>query len=355
VKHHRHISWVAAATIAGFALNCAQAADGPGVIANNESIFVDGKTFGVIRGRAGGDASAQIKNLGAREMGPGMLIFRSGEKLFVVDAPLAVRADAAQPNRIIVQYVPPKKPEHQKLHDVLKEHRVLETLQQVLSPFRLPVELTIRTMDCGMVNAWFAYEDSRPTITLCYEYLQAITTNVPQDVTAAGVTPTDALIGQFFYVVVHEFGHALFAIYDVPVFGSEEDAADRFAALILLQFEKDAARRLVGGAAYSYRRHITARKDNPKVTIPLAAFSSSHGQPEQRFYNLLCMAYGANPEQFAFLVDDEYLPKTRAPNCAREFKTVVKAFHREISPHIDRELAGKVLNTRWLAQMQARQ
>ena len=147
----------------------------------------------------------------------------------------------------------------------------------------------------------------------------------------------------------------MFELYDVPLFGREEDAADQFAAYVMLQFGKDRARKLVYGAAYSFHSYVAAFKDKPNVTIPLAAFSSTHGQPEERFYNLLCTAYGADAEEFAFLVTDEYLPKTRAPHCEREFSALMKAFSREITPHIDRELSNKVLSTRWPAPRSSEQ
>src|ERR1700740_1270869 len=83
-----------------------------GTINDNESIFIDGKTFHVVPGRAKGDASVQVKALDARELGPGAIVFRSGEKLYIVDAPLRlssrgrdglttyVDADQERPNRI---------------------------------------------------------------------------------------------------------------------------------------------------------------------------------------------------------------------------------------------------------------
>src|SRR5690606_23753588 len=104
---------------------------------------------------------------------------------------------------------------------------------------------------------------------------------MPKETSATGVTPADAVVGQFFFVLAHEMGHALFDILDVPVFGGGENAADQFATYIMLQFGKDQARRLVLAAAYSYRNFLT----NPKVTAPLAAFSDKHGPPASRFYN----------------------------------------------------------------------
>jgi hypothetical protein len=62
----------------------------PAVIADNDSIYIDGKTFSITPGRAKGDTSAQIEALGARDLGPGAIIFRSGEKLYIVAAPVLV-------------------------------------------------------------------------------------------------------------------------------------------------------------------------------------------------------------------------------------------------------------------------
>ena len=55
-------------------------------LANNEGIFVDKNTFKIARGMAKGDPTAQITKLGARPASDGAIIFRSGDKLYIVDA-----------------------------------------------------------------------------------------------------------------------------------------------------------------------------------------------------------------------------------------------------------------------------
>ena len=55
-------------------------------LASNEGIFVDKNTFKVVRAMAKGDPAAQIAKLGARPATEGAIIFRSGDKLYVVDA-----------------------------------------------------------------------------------------------------------------------------------------------------------------------------------------------------------------------------------------------------------------------------
>jgi hypothetical protein len=55
-------------------------------LANNEGIFVDLKTFKITRATAKTDPAAQITKLGARPVTEGAIIFRTGDKLYIVDA-----------------------------------------------------------------------------------------------------------------------------------------------------------------------------------------------------------------------------------------------------------------------------
>ena len=140
------------------------------------------------------------------------------------------------------------------------------------------------------------------------------------------------------------FPAATFDIFDVPIFGREEDAADNFATYIMLQFGGDQARRLIGGAAWAWRAYLGDYRRNPVLQTRLAAFSSDHGLPQERFYNLLCLALGANKVEFADV--ESYLPSTR--HCSFEYQTMARAFRKEIGPHIDQEMAKRVLDTNWL-------
>jgi predicted aconitase with swiveling domain len=66
-----------------------------GELASGEGIFVDGKTFKIAKGKGKGEPSAQIAKLGAKEVGPGAIIFRYRDKLYMVDgAPSAANIQA---------------------------------------------------------------------------------------------------------------------------------------------------------------------------------------------------------------------------------------------------------------------
>lgn len=263
-------------------------------------------------------------------------------------APIERTAAAGRPDNISVEYIAPKSPALSELYQTLRKRQVLETTQAILSPLRLPERLVIRTTECGMLNAWYGEENSVKTVTVCYELLQHIVSSLPQQTSPAGITAADAAAGQFSWLVLHEVGHAAFDMFSIPIWGREEDAADNFAAYIMLQFGKDRARRLVGGAAWSWKEYIERAKRDAKVEVPLESFASVHGQPQERFYNLMCIAFGADPTVFSDLVEKGYLPRRRAPNCKYEYKALATAFQREITPHIDAKLAAEVLNTKWL-------
>ena len=268
---------------------------------------------------------------------------------FGANGPGPTLAEEMTAGRIHIEYAPPKNPDHEALYYQLMERTALEKIRDIFTPFRLPMDVKIRTIGCdGEANAWYQPIDGVPTVTVCYEYLYALWNRLPTMVTNNGTTPTDALVGQMLFAFAHEFGHLVFDVYEVPIFGREEDAADNFATFIMLHFREDAPR-LIMGAAWSYRAFIKDLRQNPKATLPLAAFSSNHGQPEERFFNMECMAYGSDQKRYAGLIENGLLPESRAKNCKYEYDVMKFAFDKEILPHIDKAMADKVLAKDWLA------
>ena len=144
----------------------------------------------------------------------------------------------------------------------------------------------------------------------------------------------------------HEMGHALFEMLSVPLWGRPEDAADQFSAYMMLQLGKDEARRSITRTAYWYKGYL----QYPTITVRITGFSGVHGAPLQRFDNLLCIGYGADPGLFADLVDNGYLPAQRARGCRVEFGEVNFAFQQTMLFHVDRELAKAILARDWIPE-----
>lgn len=255
---------------------------------------------------------------------------------------------ASKSNRIQVNYDAPKNPAHLEIAVLIKERRVLELLQEFLSPFRLPKTLKIELAGCdGEADAFY----EKRVITVCYEYIQDLLDNAPSETTPSGIERYDAVVGPLVDTGLHEFAHALFDMLRIPVLGGEEDAADQVSAYIYLQVGYEQSRRLIAGTAYAYL-HEAVSGDSP---TSLADFADEHSTPAQRAYNVLCMAYGADPELFGYVVGEQkgFLPKQRAMYCEEEYEQVQDAYEALIEPHVDQALANEIFDRAWLKQLQS--
>lgn len=257
-------------------------------------------------------------------------------------APAAAQAVDADANRFRGDYVPPVNAAHQPLYENLRKERVLERLSEFLSPFRLPRDLTMKVEGCdGRVNAY--YEDA--VVTVCYEYIDFIYRNVTQTTTSAGLEPDDAALGPIFDVFLHEVGHAVFDMLQIPITGREEDAADQFSAYILLQLSGEESRVLILGIATLARKEAEmALTTAPQFTD----FADVHGHAAQRYFNVVCMAYGRDPKLFADATRIGLLTPERAASCGSEYAQFEHAFQTLILPHVDNRLFKTVRARKWL-------
>ena len=67
-------------------------------LGNNEGVFVQRATFKIGLGTAKGDPAAPIDKMGAKEMTNGLIVFRSGDKLYLVDGKPADSSPQAMRN-----------------------------------------------------------------------------------------------------------------------------------------------------------------------------------------------------------------------------------------------------------------
>jgi hypothetical protein len=133
-----------------------------------------------------------------------------------------LQTSSFQADQISIAYSPPNNAQYQDVYELLRKNNALEKIKEILSPFRLQEQLTIETAECGAVNSYYQRKNFKPTVTICYEFLKRILELLPNEATPTGLTPTDAAVGQFFWVTFHEVGHAAFDMFNVPIFGHEE-------------------------------------------------------------------------------------------------------------------------------------
>jgi hypothetical protein len=265
----------------------------------------------------------------------------------------ALPQDAAQPkdgqpaqarvlktNQFDYHYIEPTNPEHRPIYERLKQARLLEQLQIYLAPLRLPQRVNLKVQGCnGWANATFWGDD----IIVCYEYFQFVMKFAPTE-RRHGLTPRDALIGPTVDVFLHEVGHAVLQILEIPFFGGEEDVADYFATYVMLKFNKEDARRLILGASFiSGGEALKMQNKAPELRL----LAASHSLPAQRHFNRWCLAYGFDPVLFADALTRNMLPQHRAANCRYEYLTNERAFNALIMPYIDQALMTEVLAKKW--------
>lgn len=251
----------------------------------------------------------------------------------------------------------------------MMKRQVLEEYVKFLAPLKLPKTIWVYVDECdGGDSASPYYSPDNRALVMCYQFMKMMEDR------AALITQAEAknrnlfpmkvnrdgfLAGVFAGVILHETGHALFDVLDVPIIGREEDAADEISTFVALQFQPKLADVVV--AAYS---DVGETFDNPPTAAPDAkaadypkdktlqcfadpfcAFADVHGTWGQRFYNTLCLMYGGNPQHYGFLLTGGWLPKNR--DCPAEYALVRRAFAKTIYPFIDTDLMAKVQARAW--------
>jgi hypothetical protein len=253
--------------------------------------------------------------------------------LAVAISALALAASVAQAqspgtDQVRTVYKEPINEKHRVIRQAMQERRILETVGALLNSFRLPRELTLEVRGCnGRETAWYGDDKA----VFCYEYVELIQRHAPRIATPGGVQRADAIVGAIIDTLLHEAGHGIFDLLEIPVMGREEDAADFFSIYMMLQFRPDDARRLIEGIAFNMGSE--AREDFSERQPP-QKFAGPHAMNAQRHYNVLCLAYGHNPALFNDTVPAG-LPLRRAGFCADDWSMLRRAFNRLILPHVD--------------------
>ena len=256
----------------------------------------------------------------------------------------------ATDNNLQIAYLHPDNHALRPIYTWLMERQTLERMRDALSFIKLPRPLLLRFAQCNDENAWYSYQEHN--VTFCYELVRHIQKIAPkkthegvnpQDTVAGaesfseeGAKPQDAVEGAVIFSFLHEVGHAVFDMLTIPILGREEDAADQFAAHAILFVDKPDAKRLIGGAAWMWAQDAKANKSDRGDLADVHSLSS------QRFFNLLCMAYGADADMFGFVVEKGYLPQDRARGCKHEYDRFALSVGEVFKVDIDQERLERI-------------
>jgi hypothetical protein len=137
------------------------------------------------------------------------------------------------------------------------------------------------------------------------------------------------ILGNVQFLLAHELGHLVIGEFEVPVLGPEENAADYIAATALIRTQRRDPERNA-----RYRDYLLAAADAQRLAwekgtalaVPVP-YWDSHALNIQRFYQFVCLLYGADPETYAELPTRIGLPAGRAAGCAAEFQHADRAIN----------------------------
>ena len=212
----------------------------------------------------------------------------------------------------------------------LQDNELLDNEVEWLNEnFRLPHDVSITAEECDEANAF--YDPSTKEVIICYELIDEL-----YDMWLRYNEGDYEGADNFVYDVAtetlyHELGHAVIDIYNLPYTGKQENVADQFTALVLSYTYSDAnhnvGQDMMYNVALNYKYYAQDEESNPDNVIH---YWGVHGLNQQRMYNILCYAYGADPVYNADLLGD-VLPEERADGCEEEYEHVERAFSHLLS------------------------
>jgi hypothetical protein len=134
--------------------------------------------------------------------------------------------------------------------------------------------------------------------------------------------------GNMLFVGFHELGHGIIHELGLPVLGREEDAADSFATIAMINMNTDFSNRVLVQAARGWflmdRRD---RKDGDAL-----AFYDEHGLDKQRAYQIVCLMVGWDEDKFKELADWVKMPASRQDSCAGDYSNAQFSWNAALKP-----------------------
>jgi Putative metallopeptidase len=203
---------------------------------------------------------------------------------------------------------------------IIRQEKLIEDLAEALNDgFKLPRDLPIVHAFCNEPNAY--YDSSQRVLVMCYEMLDLVT-SISLDLSADEEEAVVRAISTWTFIFFHELGHGLVHLYDIPTTGREEDAVDDFSTLLMIEAG------LIQEVAYAADFWLAIDTG----VMDDSQYADEHSLNQQRFYNMLCLIYGSDPNRLDFLVSDGYLPESRAVRCPGEYAQKRKSWETLLEP-----------------------
>jgi len=174
------------------------------------------------------------------------------------------------------------------------------------------------------------FDPSKNIIAVPYFFLDEIREKFKKDNYAKreNLNLDTAVIDVLIHSILHEFGHVLVNMYDIPILGREEDAVDNLANILLLDYFKDGDDILLTNA------DIYDLYGDEKKTLEEQDFMDEHSLDLQRFYSMLCFVYASNPEKYEKMLSEYKFPLYRKDMCIDDLTNTSRAWYKVLKNHM---------------------
>jgi hypothetical protein len=188
---------------------------------------------------------------------------------------------------------------------------------------KLPKSLGLRYAECGEANAF--YDPQSRTISLCFELIEQLAEDFGRHLDDDDELAT-AVAGAYIFIALHEVGHALVDVLELPITGREEDAVDQLSAWLLIG-EADGNDAVLNAAmAFSIAGEGYDLADGD--------FADSHSLDQQRYFNMVCWVYGSDPGAQEGLAEEAGLPSERAEPAPSNTQQIDTSWSKLLAPYI---------------------
>lgn len=157
------------------------------------------------------------------------------------------------------------------------------------------------------------YENHTNKILIPYSfYTNTFNTFKKVQYNKTGISIENASIDVLIQTILHELAHAFIDIYNLPIVGNEENIADSFAAVMLIELFKNGDDILLSSADIFKLYSNNHKLENDD-------FIDEHSLDIQRFYDSLCYAYGSYPKKYNKFLDELNYTQERKDLCIEDY------------------------------------
>jgi len=209
------------------------------------------------------------------------------------------------------------------------------SLSSVIAPLRRPWTWATATLLVALAGDAL-WAGPPPDSADCEERLElaiaAISTHPRvKDVPPAKIrATTEFVLGNSLFAILHEMAHGLIADLGLPVLGREEDAADAFATVAILEMKSEFTHRVLVNAAKSWMILDRRSREAGEPTV----YYDAHGLDLQRAYNIICLMVGSDPDQFDDLANEVNMPEDRRGTCQGDYSNASWSWTKALAPYV---------------------